>query len=127
MDYGKSKDVEERIQKAIAALSAEPDLTITAAARRFIVPPRHLRARLNGCPSRIDRDGPSKRLNKDQQKALKAYLKRCNELGMPALGPQLIHAAQSIIDRALPPGQEPTPLSKNWLPRYLKIPTHAAN
>ena len=51
-------------------------------------------------------------------------MKRCDDMDMPALGPQLIHAAQSMIDRSLAPGEESTPLSKNWLPRYLKRHPH---
>ena len=45
-------------------------------------------------------------------------------MDMPALGPQIIHGAQSMIDRVLPLGQEPTPLSKYWLPRFLKCNPH---
>ena len=124
MDYGLYADVEKHIQKALTALSENPKLNVAAAARQFVVPSDRLRARRKGRQSRMDRNGPGERLNLDQQKALEAYLKRCDELDMPALGPQLIHAAQGMIDRALPPGVESTPLSKNWLPRYLNRHPH---
>ena len=52
-----------------------------------------------------------------QKKALETYIARCDDLKTPALAPQLINAAQTIIDSSLAPDQEPTPLSKNWLAR----------
>ena len=67
----------------------------------------------------MQREGPGQRLNKDQQRTLEAYIQRCDNLGMPALVPQLIDAAQRIIDVSLSPGQEPEPLSKNWISRHL--------
>ena len=43
---------------------------------------------------------------------------------MPALAPQLINAAQSLINQSLAPGEISIPLSKNWLARYLKQQPH---
>ena len=59
-----------------------------------------------------------------QKKALETYIARCDDLKTPALAPQLINAAQTIIDSSLAPDQEPTPLSKNWLARYIKKHPH---
>ena len=66
----------------------------------------------------MQREGPGQRLNKDQHRALEAYVQRCNNLNMPALVPQLIDAAQRIISLSLAPGQKSEPLSKNWIARY---------
>ena len=43
---------------------------------------------------------------------------------MPALAPQLINAALKILDISLEPGQESTPLGRNWVTRYLKRNPH---
>ena len=45
MEYGSCAQVERRIQKALAALSDEPDLTVAAVAHQFYIPIRRLRAR----------------------------------------------------------------------------------
>ena len=119
MKYGKYAEVEERIRKALQALSDDPELTAVATANRFHVPTRHLRARARGRQARSQREGPGQRLNKNQHQALEAYIQRCDSLNMPALVPQLINAAQSIIGLSLAPGQELEPLSKNWISRYL--------
>ena len=94
MEYGNYTQIEERIQKALAALSDELDLTVAAAARQFFVPPTRLRRRAQGRKSRMQRDGPGQRLNNDQHRALEAYIQRYDKIGMPTLLPQLIDAAQ---------------------------------
>ena len=119
MEYGKYAEVEERIQKALQALSDDTELTVVAVASQFHVPTRRLRARLQGRQARSQREGPGQRLNKDQHRALEAYIQRCDNLNMPALVPQLIDAAQSIISLSLTPGQKSEPLSKNWISCYL--------
>ena len=120
MEYGNYAQIEERIQKALAALSDESDLTVAAAARQFFVPVTRLRQRAKGRIARTQRDGPGQRLNKDQHRALEAYIQRCDKIGMPVLVPQLIDAAQRILNLSLAPGQKPELLSKNWISRYLK-------
>ena len=124
MEYGNYAQIEERIQKALAALSDESDLTVAAAARQFFVPVTRLRQRAKGRIARTQRDGPGQRLNKDQHRALEAYIQRCDKIGMPALVPQLIDAAQRILNLSLVLGQKPEPLSKNWISRYLKKYPH---
>ena len=124
MEYGNYTQIEERIQKACAALLDEPDLTVAAAARQFFVPVSRLRHRAKGRTSKIQREGVGQRLNKDQHRALEAYIQRCDKLRMPALIPQLINAAQRIIDLSLAPGQTSEPLSKNWIAQYLKKYPH---
>ncbi|KAI0568531.1 transposase, partial [Pyrenophora tritici-repentis] len=50
--------------------------------------------------------------------ALKAYITRCDALYMPPLIPQLISAAQRILDLEHPDGKAP-PIGKNWISRWL--------
>ena len=48
MEYGDACQIKQRIQKALVALSNEPDLTIAAAARNFFVSLHRLRQRAKG-------------------------------------------------------------------------------
>ncbi|KAI0615765.1 HTH-Tnp-Tc5 domain-containing protein, partial [Pyrenophora tritici-repentis] len=57
-------------------------------------------------------------LNQQQEDALKAYITRCDALYMPPLMPQLISAAQRILDLEHPDGKAP-PIGKNWISRWL--------
>ena len=52
MEYGTYREVEARIQKALIALSDEPDLAVAAAARQFFIPDSHLRERAKERKSR---------------------------------------------------------------------------
>ena len=58
MEYGNYTQIEERIQKALAALSDELDLTITAVARQFLMPKTRLPQRAKGRKLRTQREGP---------------------------------------------------------------------
>ena len=109
MDYGKYAEVETRIRKALAALADEPDLTVVAAADQFHVPVRRLRARHQGRKSRSQREGPRQRLNKQLHRTLETYVQRCDSLHMLALVPQLIDAAQRILNPSLALGQSAEP------------------
>ena len=58
MESGNYTQIEERIQKALAALSDESDLTITTAARQFLMAKTRLRQRAKGRKLRTQREGP---------------------------------------------------------------------
>ena len=124
MEYGKYHEVEARIQKALHALSDTPGLSVAAAHRRFHVPYPRLYARHQGRDSKMKLTGPNERLSEDQDLALQTHIKRYNSYGIPALAPQLISAAQRILNTSLKLGQESTPLGRNWVTRYLKRNPH---
>ena len=124
IEYGSYHEVEARINKALQALSEDPQLKVADAAYRFWVPYQRLLARHNGRISRSGRASTNLRLDKLQQQALEAYIHRCDSLGVSVLSSQLIHAAQTILDRNLQPGEKLTPLGQLWASRYLKRNPH---
>ncbi|PVH90816.1 hypothetical protein DM02DRAFT_547055, partial [Periconia macrospinosa] len=96
--YKNYYDVEERIQECIAEFNGGIYPSIAAAARDYDVPYDRLRRRVNGNDSKITRPSTNSRLNPAQESALRAYIDRCDTLKMPPLVPQLISAAQRILD-----------------------------
>ncbi|KAF1975418.1 hypothetical protein BU23DRAFT_458404, partial [Bimuria novae-zelandiae CBS 107.79] len=117
--YGNSADVELRIQACLDDFSGVEKFNIAAAARDYCVPVTRLRARIKGRSSRHDRPGANQRLTKVQDDTLKLYIRRCDDLGMPCLMPQLTGAAQFLIDRDHPDGRA-APLGKEWLTRWIE-------
>ncbi|EUC27748.1 hypothetical protein COCCADRAFT_110880 [Bipolaris zeicola 26-R-13] len=117
--YGDYKAVEGRIQEALKALESSPKTSLAVLARQFDVPYYRLYRRARGAQSKSSRPAPNIRLNAAQDLALKAYIDRCDQLGMPALVPQLVGAAQRILDLEHPSGQAPA-LGKDWVARWLK-------
>ncbi|USP73994.1 ATP-grasp-4 domain containing protein [Curvularia clavata] len=55
----------------------------------------------------------------DRDEALKTYIRRCDRLEMPALVPQVIGAAQRILDMEDLLGKAPR-LGRNWISRWLR-------
>ena len=117
--YGDYKAVEGRVQEALEALESSPKTSLAVLARQFDVPYYRLYRRARGAQSKSSRPAPNIRLNATQDLALKAYIDRCDQLGMPALIPQLVGAAQRILDLEHPSGQAPA-LGKDWVARWLK-------
>ena len=74
MEHGSYEKVEARTQKALVALADEADLTVVAAASQFFVQNPRLRETAKGRNSSKQREGPGARLNKDQHRALEAYV-----------------------------------------------------
>ncbi|KAF1980141.1 hypothetical protein BU23DRAFT_444255, partial [Bimuria novae-zelandiae CBS 107.79] len=97
--YGNSADVELRIQACLDDFSGVEKFNIAAAARDYCVPVTRLRARIKGRSSRHDRPGANQRLTKVQDDTLKLYIRRCDDLGMPCLMPQLTEWLTRWIER----------------------------
>jgi hypothetical protein len=117
--YGDYSSVEERIEEALKVREAGPATTLVQLSRQFNVPYSRLRRRAQGVQSKSERPASNKCLNGAQNLRLKTYIDRCDRLGMPALVPQLVGAAQRILDIEHPDGRAP-PLGKDWVARWLR-------
>ena len=109
--------IEKKIQEAIVDVQNRNYPTVADAARAYDVPCERLRRRLLGTKSKQDRVGHTL-LNPRQTKALKEYISRCDKLFMSPLVPQLVGAAQRILDLDDPSGKA-NPVGKNWVARWL--------
>jgi len=67
----------------------------------------------------MDRAGSNRLLTNEQDLVLKAYIDRCDQIGMPALVPQIKSAAQLLLDKSHPELSAP-PLGKDWVTRWLQ-------
>ncbi|KAF1949109.1 hypothetical protein CC80DRAFT_581925 [Byssothecium circinans] len=85
--YGSSTETEERIAACLHDFSGVEKFNIAAAARDYCVPVTRLRARFKGRMSRHDCSAPNYRLTERQDEALKLYITRCDNTGMPCLVP----------------------------------------
>ena len=78
------EEVENRIRKAIDSISNDENTTsIPELAKKFDVPLRRLRDRLNGVSSRIRRIGANKKLSEPEEQALCEHLDRLDKIGLP--------------------------------------------
>ncbi|KAF5853327.1 hypothetical protein GGP41_001893 [Bipolaris sorokiniana] len=110
--FGTYAQIEERIEIAIAELDSGIYANIRAVADYNHVPYSRLQKRVSGRASKIERTALNRRLNQQQEDALKAYITRYDALYMPPLIPQLISAAQQILDLKHPDGKA-LPIGKN--------------
>jgi hypothetical protein len=70
----KSRDIEERVAKASAAMDKDPRLKGTKAASQFGAPYDRLMARWRGRLASHMRGGTNKKLSEPKDKALKEYI-----------------------------------------------------
>jgi hypothetical protein len=70
----KSRDIEERVAKASAAMDKDPRLKGTKAASQFEAPYDWLMARRCGRPASHSRGGTNKKLSESEDEALKEYI-----------------------------------------------------
>lgn len=116
--YQNYQEIEVRIQECIVGFNNGEFLTMAPAARHYNVPYDRLRRRVHGNNSISTRPSTNQRLNAAQEAALKPYIDRCDRLKMYALVPQVVSAAQSIVNAEHPTGKAPL-LSKKWATRWL--------
>ena len=87
--------IEGRIQKAIEAINTRENPNRAEIAREFRVPCERLRSRLRGYRSKTAVRGLHNRaLKPDQESALRQYLTKMDELGLPAR----LHMVQSTAN-----------------------------
>lgn len=63
----------------------------------------------------MSRPGVNQRLDADGERSLRAYIQRCDNLGIPALGPQLKNAILNLAD----PEGRAHPIGDHWVARWL--------
>ncbi|KAF2176056.1 hypothetical protein K469DRAFT_608427 [Zopfia rhizophila CBS 207.26] len=114
--YRNYAQIKERITFALAVINGIENPNIAAVARDFAVPYNQLLKRYKGRNSRSTRPITNSRLNAAQKATVKAYIPRCDKLGMPALIPQLKNAMQYILDLTHPNSLAP-PLGKDFITR----------
>ncbi|ODH49859.1 hypothetical protein GX48_04088 [Paracoccidioides brasiliensis] len=75
----KDKNIEDRIQKAVAYHQKNPNSKILPLSREFEVPYQRLRARINGRNPNAAKIPVNKRLNESQEDAIKRWVKLLDE------------------------------------------------
>src|SRR5580692_325483 len=84
-EFGQAREVEERIHHALEGFDNGNFKTLRDAADKHHVPYTRIYARYHVRPSKIGRPGTNKRLNPEQEAALRLYIRRCDEIGYSAL------------------------------------------
>ena len=110
-----------RISLAIDAINERAKPIRSRIAAEFHVPLQKLRSRLNGHPPPSDVRGRHLRaLSPSQELALIRYLKRLDEIGIPASYPDVERAANSLLAQNLEPNQTCPKVGEKWTSRWLK-------
>jgi hypothetical protein len=116
-----SQEIESRIEDALDWLSRQPKRYLPRAATLFKVPYARLYARKNGRPSRYGRDGPNKRLSKQEEGTLCAFIYRLDRMYLPPTLEIITAYANWILrQRYADINFVPTPLGIHWTRRFLK-------
>ena len=112
--------IEGRIQKAIEAIHTHENPNRAEIAREFRVPYERLRSRLKGYQSKTAVRGLHNRaLKPDQESALRQYLTKMDELGLPARLHMVQSTANALRAQDFPRWNPPPLLSDKWAKRWL--------
>jgi hypothetical protein len=112
--------IEGRIQKAIEAIHTHENPNRAEIAREFRVPYERLRSRLKGYQSKTAVRGLHNRaLKPDQESALRQYLTKMDELGLPARLHMVQSTANALRAQDFPRWNPPPLLSDEWDKRWL--------
>jgi hypothetical protein len=115
-EFGRAREVEERIQHALEGVDDGKFKTLRDAADKHHVPYTRIYARYHDRPSKIGRPGTKKRLNPEQEAALRLYIRRCDEIGYSALPHIVYDAATTILkESCLDPTIPFRPLGRDWV------------
>ena len=99
-EFGQAREVEERIHHALEGFDNGIFKTLRDAADKHHVPYTRIYARYHDRPSKIGRPGTNKRLNPEQEAALRLYIRRCDEIGYSALPHMIYDAATCILNES---------------------------
>ncbi len=112
--------IEGRIQKAIEAINMRENPNRAEIAREFRVPYERLRSRLKGYQSKTAVRGLHYRaLKPDQESALRQYLTKLDQLGLPARLHLVQSTANALRAQDFPRWNSPPLLSDKWAKRWL--------
>jgi hypothetical protein len=119
-EFGQAREVEERIHHALEGFDNGKFKTLRDAADKHHVPYTRIYAHYHDRPSKIGRPGTNKRLNPEQEAALRLYIRRCNKIGYSALPHMIYDAATCILKESrLNPTIPIRPLGRDWVSRIL--------
>ncbi len=115
------KEVEDRIQEAIATYHQRSNTTVSKLAREFEVPYHRLNRRIQGKNSRSSREASGLKLSSEQEKALCVVLDKYDTTGhsltvksVPGIADEML-AAQHNNNSTSPPK-----VGKHWVNRFIK-------
>lgn len=113
---------EDRIAEALEYLTAlEKPIPLTHLATLFEVPYQRLRHRYQGKPSKSTRAATGRKLSKEQELILEAYLRRCDEIGVSARLRMVAISANSILARYHEdPATPPPRVGSHWAERWFQ-------
>lgn len=113
------KEIEARIQEAVAHMIKNPDAKRAQTARKFDVPLQRLRCRLKGKPSKSTVRGMhGRRLSPDQKHALEIYLRKMIEYDLHPRLNAIKFAAMKLLMQGKIEFDEsilrPPPFGRDW-------------
>jgi hypothetical protein len=110
---------EERLLEALDAAYGYEKPNLAALARAYEVSYPSLKRRWHGVSSRSDREPTNRKLDRDQEAAVIAYIDCMDSLGVSARLKQITQVANSILARAHKDSSIPPPIvSDKWAERF---------
>lgn len=118
---------EQKIQHALNALNENPNLSVSAAGRRYGVPKTTLANRYRGrTKPRWEAHTQQQLLTPEEESAVEGWIKRLDDIGIPPKVSQLYQIVTSILrKRNSPsstenrPGNTHTHVGDHWISRFL--------
>jgi hypothetical protein len=107
------REIEIRIQQALAVAEKQENPNYAQLAREFNVPIDRLRGRAKGLQSRSSRPPTNMRLNEAQELAIVEYIKILDDLGLEPTRRIIQKTANSLLPEDQPP------LGARWVSRFL--------
>jgi hypothetical protein len=110
------KKKEALLATAVDAYLRDKNQKISPLARQFGVDRKALKRRIDGLPSRSNRQHGGMRLSSDQEKALIWWIETLDNLGAPPTTQQIVKNANLMLSKEDPEAA----VGKNWVYRFLK-------
>ncbi|BCR85148.1 transposase [Aspergillus chevalieri] len=115
------ENIEEQIKNAIATYERDKSQKIRPLAEAFDVPYQRLLRRVKGLPGRNSTKPVNYALDKHQENALKHWIERLDQAGVPPTAKRIEKSANLILQRAhTDPTIPPKKVSKEWPYRFLE-------
>lgn len=109
------ENIEEQIKNAIATYERDKSQKIRPLAEAFDVPYQRLLRRVKGLPGRNSTKPVNYALDKHQENALKHWIERLDQAGVPPTAKRIEKSANLILQRAhTDPTTPPKQVSKEW-------------
>jgi hypothetical protein len=109
-------EIEDRVTAAVADLRQQQKPNISATARKYNAPRKRVSRRLKSDSNKINSSGQNKRLLPAEEEALRLYIDRMDNFGVPVREFMITQAANTILSRT----SDPTPVGPGWTGRWLQ-------